>query len=225
MSDETYGKLREKAHRKKKVDVWTFYSPFTDKAARETAYVATIEMVNDNRDGLKFRALSTHFRPPLEDSDIKRLRKKVEEAFRTTDMAARQIRWDDWIELEMDEEFTFKDDNAATLSLKWRVLKRGVHPETGKAYTINNNGVVVEFPKPKAAGENDQPKDDKWHLGSRNVDTQFSYIPATPKNVAALESLAGRIRDARDRLRGLLDQKTAQKSLALGGQLFLEDKS
>lgn len=221
-NDEQYGKLREKAHRKKKVDVWTFYSPFADEAARIAGYVATIELRNGYSEGLHFVALSKHF-SPIQDSDIKRLRKKVEEAFRLCDMSARAISWEDWIEIEMTEECNFAEEHGVGLIVQWKFLKRGIHPESGEAFTIHHsNGVVVPFPKPKRAGENDQPKGDKWHLGSRTESSQFSYIPATPDNVAALESLAQRIAGARARLRDLLNQDNAPKSLASVGLLRLE---
>lgn len=223
MKDEQYGALRAKAHRKKKVDAWTFYSPFADKEARDAGYVATVEMRNDHREGLHFVALSKHF-SPLKDESIKKLRAKVERAFQMCDMAARRIKWEKWIEVKIDQETFWKGQEGAGLTVQWSIIKRGVHPDSGAAFTINNNNVVTDFPKPKLAGQEDAPDRDGWHH-SRNVDEQYSYIPATPENIAALKLLTVRITDARARLQALLKQDTVQQALADGGLLRLEDKS
>lgn len=222
--DEFYGTLREKAHRKKKVDVWTFYSPFSDKAARDAGYNAVIELRNGYSEGLHFAAMSPHFPGALKDTDIKRLREKVERAFRMADMAARDIKWEDWIEIEMDETHNFRDEHGVSLNVQWRFLKRGVHPVSGEAFTIHHsNNVVIPFPKAKLAGEHDHGKGDReWHQHDRDVGTQFSYIPATAPNVAALEALAERITASRTRLRDLLNQKQIQISLTAGVLAQLE---
>lgn len=224
MKDEQYGALHAKAHRKKKVDVWTFYSPFADKESCEAGYEASIEMRNDHRDGLHFVAISKHFNP-LKDESIKKLRAKVERAFQLCDMAARRIKWEKWIEIKLDQEAFWQGQEGAGLTVQWSIIKRGAHPDSGAAFTINNNNVVTDFPEPKLAGERDKPDRDGWHSSNRNKDEQYSYIPATPENIAALKLLTVRIIDARARLQALLKQDTVQKALADGGLLRLEDKS
>lgn len=223
MKNEQYGALRAKAHRKKKVDVWTFYSPFADEASRKAGYEAVVEMRNGHREGLHFVAISKHFGSPIKDENIKRLREKVERAFQLADVAARRIDWEDWIEIEIDQETFWKGQNGAGLTVQWQLIKRGVHPDSGRAYTINNNNVVVEFPKAKLAGEDDEPNTpDGWAIHHRDVDKQFSYIPATPANIAALKALTVRITEARARVQALLSQAAVQQTLADVTHLRLE---
>lgn len=225
MKDEQYGTLRAKAHRKKKVDVWTFHSPFADEAARVDGYQAVIEMRNGYKEGLYFVALSKHFGEPIKDSDIAKLRKRVEQAFQIADMAARKIKWEDWLEVELDcESPAFKNEVTIGLNVKWTRMKRGVHPETGEAFTFAHwNNVVVPFPNPKRAGEKDKPAlDDKYHTRERDAEKQFSYIPETPANLKALKELGARIDEARVRLAALLAQDAIQATLANAGALRLE---
>lgn len=220
---EDYGGLGGHGRRTRKIDEWKFRSPFHDKAAHDADYTATIHMfskylakVDGKQYQMMFSARSKHFESSLEDTDIDRLHQRVEREFQKQDMKAREVLWEDWIEVEVDHgAYMYKDENGAGLTIGYKFLKRGTHPTTGEIFTINNNNVVVAFPKPKLRDTEDhKAPDDEWHLGSRDRTKQFSYIPATPANVAALESLCGRIVDLRIRLSELLTQDTVQKSLS-----------
>lgn len=217
---EQYGSLGGYAKRARKIDVWGFRSPFDDQTSRDAGYKAEISIFSrwTSLDGhtLSFRAKSKHFENPIEDTDIQRLHDKVKRAFEKQDMKARDVVWEEWIEVEIDEgSYMFKDEHGNGLTVGYKFLKHGVHPATGEEFTINKNGIVVAFPKPKLANKDDhKPDDDEWHHGTRDHSKQFSYIPATPANVAALESLCGRLVDLRSRLAGLLTQDTVQKSLS-----------
>lgn len=222
MSADTYGLLTSRTLRRKRVDVWEFSSPFD--RFRKKRYVATILLVNPGGDGVTFRAESEHLTPALHDTDIRRLREKVEREFQRQDMEERAVAWEDWIEIAMGEEFMYKGENAAKLEVTWRYLKRGVHQASGVVYTIlEHNHVVVPFPSPKRAGESDPDASGTWGRG-RDLHVQYSYVKATPEIVAGLESLATAIREAREKLRGLVDQQNVARSLADRATLRLEAK-
>lgn len=218
---EQYGRLTEKTHRQKWVDEWTFYSPIKDAEP----YKVRIRLVNKYSKGLFFRAICDHLRPPLEDSDINKLHKRVGEALRRQDISKSHIEWADWLEVEiLGDPTSWQDESNVGIVITVRELKRGLHPETGNAYTINTNSVAVPFPRPKAAGEKDKNWDNEEWFREREEDHQFSYIPATPANRAALKALAERIQDLHGRLCTLLVQPHIQAALLREHTLRLESK-
>jgi hypothetical protein len=227
-ASEKHGRLRSKAHRRRLIDTWTFVSPFT-KHIDEGTISVKVFLVNGFRggtdtDGMSFEAFFPSKRLEFRNTDIEKLRRQVEEQFRKQDLARNGIEWEDWIELEIGgSTYDGKhDDPGAGLDLKYTIIKRGVDPKTGKLLTINNNHVVVPFPSAKKAGEEDpdcnksHDKDDwrTWSIGERDEDYQYSYIPATPANVAAVESVIQRLRDLRAALNKVLNQDGIQKALA-----------
>lgn len=221
MADE-YGALSGHARRARKMDVWEFRSPYSDQKSIDAAYRASVYIVSKYAAGghtLHFRAESKHFEDDIIDSDIQKLHEKVKRAFEKQDMKSRMVVWTDWIEVEIDHAaYNFRDEHGDGLKIQYSFLKRGVHPETLQVFTINNNGIVVAFPEPKLAEVPDEfAKDDEVRFHLRDQSKQFSYIPATPENVAALETLCGRLAELRGRLGELLSQDRVQDSL--GGDL------
>lgn len=228
-ASEKHGRLRSKAHRRRLIDTWTFVSPFT-KHIDETTLAVKVFLVNGFRggtdtDGMSFEAFfSEQHGISFKDTDIEKLRKKVEEQLRKQDLARKGIVWEDWIELEIGgyAHDGKHDDPGSALDLSYRVIKRGVDPKTEKLLTINHNHVVVPFPSAKKAGEEDpdcdksHDKDDwkTWSIGERDENHQYSYIPATPENLAAVASVVQRLRDLRAALNKVLSQDGIQKALA-----------
>lgn len=209
---EDYGRMYDTVSRKRQIDTWKFSSPFKDEASREAEYVARLYLVR-NSAGTRLRVESSHF-DAMEHTDIGELRKLAEQRFREKDMLSRAVVWEDWIELEIADKHYFRDEQGACVDVRWSFLRRGVHPDTGEAYTINNNGIVVKFPKPKAVGAvDDVSHEGKW-AHTRETSHQFSYAPATPENIAALKELEARAQALRDRLCHLLVQERVQQSLS-----------
>lgn len=217
MKKEEYGSLGTYHKRPIKIAEWSFRSPWHTGPA--DSYVAKIMLCSkwelNGPHKLYFEASSKHFDERIKDSDIDSLQRKVKREFEKQDMKARLVVWEDWIEVEIDHGlYMWNNEFGDGLTIKYAILKRGVHPDTSEAFTINSNGVVVAFPKDKLADvEDHKPDDEKWHLGLRDKNKQFSYIPATKENIAALESLCARLKELRFRLASLLTQDTVQKSL------------
>jgi hypothetical protein len=218
---EEYGALKTKTHRAKWVDEWTFYSP----ARGMEPYKVRVRLRNEYGKGLSFTAICEQLRPPPSDSDINKLYKRVEEMLRRQDIVRTDIKWEEWLEIEVqDEPHSWRGEDYSGFAIVVRTLKRGIHTESGQAYTINNNNIVVPFPKPKRAGEEDKNHDDEKWFQSREERHQFSYIPATPANKAALKSLAERLQELHGRLCGLLAQSEIQAALMRETTLRLESK-
>lgn len=227
-ASEKHGRLSSKAHRRRLIDTWTFVSPFT-KHIDETTLAVKVFLINGFRggtdtEGMSFEAFFSGKRISFKNTDIEKLRQQVEEQLRKQDLARNGIVWEDWIELEISGygHDNKHDDPGAALDLTYRVIKRGLDPKTGKLLTINDNHVVVQFPSAKKAGEEDPDcmkksvDNNDWRTWSseRDENHQYSYIPATPANLAAVESVVQRLRDLRAALNDLLDQKSIQKALA-----------
>lgn len=216
---EQYGKLTEKTHRQKWVDEWTFYAPMKGSAP----YKVRIRLRNEYNKGLTFVAICDQLRPPLVDSDINKLHKRVAEALRRQDMDMHNMKWENWLEVEIENDpHSWKDEDRFGLSIIVRPLKRAVNPENGQAYTINNNSVVVPFPEPKRAGVEDKNVHEEEWFHAREEAHQFAYIPATPANKAALKALRERITEAHGRLCAILAQDTIQGTLENTAHLRLE---
>lgn len=204
----------------KAVDEWTFRSPFRDKNAPKLS--AKIYIDKSNRKEFKFVAQSDSLPRPIEDTDINRLKQKVDEALRFQHDMLTGVTWEDWLEIRVNGRYRPLDVTRqveADLTITYRVLKRGVHPKTGEAYVINSNGIATPFPKPKKAGELDEGADEDRSLANMRFDLrqreyEYSYLPSTPENIAALEDLMARMQKLRENLAAFLRQDTVQQSLA-----------
>lgn len=224
-ASEKHGRLRSTAHKRRQIDTWTFVSPFTkhiDESPLEVKVFLLNGFKGSTDSGMSFEAFFPGKRLAFLDTDIERLRQRVEEQFRQQDLVRHNVAWEDWIELEISGFLHEHGDPAAALDLGYTIIKRGIDPKTRKAITINNNGVVVPFPLAKKAGEEDDvgrkghdPDDWRtWGMGARDEGSQYSYIPATPENLAAVESVLQRLRDLRVALNKVLEQETIQTALS-----------
>lgn len=201
----------------KVVDEWTFVSPFKDTSSPKLVVQVSIDKTKNDR--ILFCAHADCLGQNIEDTDIEQLRQKVEAALRFQHDMRTGVVWEDWIEVEVRGE-TEKSARSGThtsdLRIRARRLQRGVDPTTGNVFVINYNNVVVPFPKPKKAGELDEGevRHEIKGLNLRDAESEYSYLPATAANVAALEELMGRLTTLRARLAEFLRQDVVHASLA-----------
>lgn len=200
----------------KLIDEWTFISPFKDKTAPKLT--VQIHVHKTGRGGITFVASGTCMPVKFEETDIERLRVKVEDSLQFQHDMLTGVQWERWMEIEVvgrSKEKAYDNSSESELTIHCRPLKRGVHPQTGKAYVINTNGIAVPFPKPKKAGQLDESDpDDEWaSLNARARDAEYSYLPETPENVAALQDLMNRMQTLRAKLSEFLSQDVVQASL------------
>lgn len=247
---ENYGEIVPRFYRATKIDEWKFKSPFGDRAWADQM-VAEVRMRKSDRrgrlidqTGIEFFATSKCWPGEIAHSNTTTLLGMVKREFQLYDMAHRAIVWEDWLEIEVSPRDHSDDPDAGKFSvgleLTYRVIKRGVDPRDGKAYTLTDSsyaGNVIPFPLPKAAGVVDRnPRTGKvvdnstgrdWYHAREERD-QFAYLPATPENRAALDDLIAKMHQLRDRLAGVLEQTVIAKQLAgVSGRLlgFKEEES
>lgn len=229
---ENYGRVESGISKQMKIDEWTFNSPHEKDHAKFRATIYLVRggarfhgRVVDRETAFSFVAESEVFEK-IVDTDIDRLRTLVAQAFAVHDLGQRGIVWEDWFEVEVIPHevsgYLKGKEWGAGLSVEYRPIKRGVHPRTGEELTISTDwhGKVTAFPKPKSATppkkslvdeENDL---DEYDTRDRRDAHQYAYIPATPENRAALETICAALANARTKIELLLAQGSIQKSLA-----------
>lgn len=200
-----HGYLATGSHRSRKIDEWTYYSPVKDSKA-----VCVSVHLKHCSDGLLLEARCKMF-DPIEASDVRELRGKVESTLRGLDMHSYNLEWEDWYEIEVAPSSAFNRDAIyAGFIFSYTPIKRGIID--GRAVTINFNRIVVDFPKPKAAGAKDDPGD-RWFEG-RNEDHQYAYVPATEVNTLALQVIKSTLERAMGMMFKLLDQSEIERVLS-----------
>lgn len=202
-------------------DEWSFSSPFDGHNGRPKPPVLKVEIAvhKSGDEGITFEARSKGLKQSLRNSDIEVLRQAVEEELRFHHHMLTEIPWEDWLEIKVSGELeggTQWKGATAGVKLEYFRLQRAVNPQTGGVYVVNKNNIAVDFPKPKKAGERD-PEDVDYmgmRIHNRDVNSEYSYLPATPENLAALNDLQNRIEELRLRMSAFLNQGTVQESLA-----------
>ena len=216
----------------KLIDEWTFQQPFhgADSAApykievfmrkrhvgAGTAIHGVIEFV------AHCAALPETM---MVNSDIEALRVAVEEHLREQAILSSGVQWEDWLEVIVHggkRKYSLPVDGEE-LVIEYKRLRRGRHPDLpGRDYTISSNHVAVKFPTAKKTGIEGAGEviDLGKHSGfrgalgdGRNPDGEYSYIPDTAANRAALDGLIGSLRTLRSRLSDFLGQASIDKSL------------
>ncbi|MCV9964636.1 hypothetical protein OIU34_22350 [Pararhizobium sp. BT-229] len=166
-----------------------------------------------------FGASSQYLPGGVKGTDINKLKQEV--LVRLTEQVTllTNIEWEDWYEVIVtgdNSDFADSRHSALGADLKIQVnrLKRGIDPATGRELTIIN-GAVTDFPSP--SGIDDNP--DAMASGSLTSGIRYrsqaerSYIPATPENRRAIDSILARMEELRNSIAGLLSQENIEESL------------
>lgn len=218
----------------KLIDEWSFNQPFhgADRAApyrievymrkRHTGAGTSIQSV------IEFIAQCPALpESRMVNSDIEVLRVAVEDHLREQAILSSGVNWEDWLEVIVQggKRKYGSPVDGEELVIEYKKLRRGRHPDLpGRDYTINNNHVAVKFPTGKKTGTDGVgehidlgPNSSfRGHLGDgRNPDGEYSYIPDTPANRAALDGLIGSLRTLRSRLSDFLGQAGIERSLVI----------
>lgn len=239
---EELGYLQDSKHwDRKKILEWKFSAAHglaANAIARLGEPKADISIKRED-DGVIFVADSPWFgdskrRNEITDKTVSGLRRKVEAMFRDQILAHTSVKWEDWIEIKMNDRDISDDGNkgAAYVHIEWEILKRAKFPD-GRDMVLDHRS-LYPFPQAKPSGQ-DGPQYSKRKNGghewnhntySQDEDAQYAYIPATPENLAAMKTLLEKIGEVNDRLLAILNQEAIKRTVALlaGGALRLEKK-
>jgi len=200
----------------KKVLTWEFRAKGSETVVPVTVFVEKCD------EGLRFKASCDKLIGEFADPDINALHRSVEAALLDQAAALSGITWEDWFEVVVrGNNSDFEDSRysslGASLHIQVNRLKRGNHPVTGDAVTINTNGIVVAFPKATSITDS-LPQEGYLRLSNRPEER--SYIPATLENRRALDEILDRMALLRDSMAGLLSQDKVVDKLAAVGSLM-----
>lgn len=209
----------------KVVDEWYFASPINDKSAPSLRVTVSLDKTSPTSITFVARGTCLPGKPPeLVSSDINELRRMVEDTLRKQHELLTGLIWEEWLQVVVrgsSDHQQFYDSSCSDLKISVSPFKYARHPITGVALYINSNGIASKLPEPKKANcyDGDEPvpgaieKLCDVNLGRRDTEAEYSYIPATAENKAALENLMGRIQELRSKLSEFLRQDTITASL------------
>lgn len=228
---EKHGNVQESKYwRTKKIDDYRFegdgVSPTADAIASLGPMVATVNLEigdsNSDHEGKWIFIARSKWFPDIKETTLDVLKEKMAAAFRQAYLDQLGLKWTDWIEIKVSgrdsREWFGTPENSAGLRVSYDLVKRGRGPK-GKDYIVDENGRLAPWPKPKAAGV-EREGDGERFLGRyreghyQDEDDQYTYIPATPVNLAGIKELLGSIIAVELRLQKFLDQKQVEKTLA-----------
>lgn len=230
---EEIGKVTEKWWQTKKILEWKYQTPLPIAGpllAKLGIPVASISIHNGRGDGpTTFVAESSWFSGrhnggELSDLTLEGLKVKVEAAFRDRLVAHSDVKWEEWVELEVrGREVSWLPDGdvkendrrgSASITIEYKILKRARFPD-GRDMVLDGSA-LYPFPKAKAVGVDIERGRHHYNIYSQETDHQFAYIRATPENLEALKILMKKMEEVNDRLLAVLDQKSIGKTV---GQL------
>lgn len=200
-------KLKVKAN---KLTEWIFNIPSVGESKKPIA--VEVRLLAE-KDGLRLRATcQDKLIEPIEDSDIKRLHERVEAALEALGMGVK-IEWLDYIQIQvhsgrddLTDALYGKTWNAReSVDVKAELVKYGIHPITQVPHILDRRGYprMVVYPMTTFQGR-------PWDT---NQGWKFTYIPATPENMAAIEDICVRLGLLKARLVDVLSQDNVQATL------------
>lgn len=218
----TVGRLHHDVPHKntgRKIAEWR-YSYSNLQRGNRNAIISVVVTMNFKDGRASFIAASDSLPFDLEGTDINDLHGAVSEALEEQAQVLTGTTWEDWLEISVtgqtissgEERISHRPLIAGDLDIRVMRLKRGIHPRTGEALTVNSNGVAVPFPKPTRLAE------DPDAGGSIRLTTprETSYVPATAENIAALQRIIERMEQLRAGLSDILSHENVGDSHNIG---------
>lgn len=201
----------------KLIDTWSFKTPFHQTKKPELTDKLKVEVyIHKAGSSIHFVAKSPGLAREVTDTDISRLRDTVEALLQKQHDLHAQCTWQPWLEVKVSKhKSSLAGDAGLELSLSYRRLLKGIDAQ-GKEWTVNFNGVAVEFPNPKTAGLEESKAEGFGSMAFRSgrpVDDEVSYIPENDENIQALESLIQRFHALHAVMAKFLSQEAIGQSL------------
>jgi hypothetical protein len=230
----------------RKIDTWT-YRP-------ETRYVSGLKpsepiefsvfMHRKSGVSIHFSVVSSNIPSsrwnPESSSDLDQLRRAADIAARAEFDLRHGLTWTQWLEIRVEQISPSDLRNAiggAQGKMSYFPIPRA-EDATGRAYTVNSNGVLTDFPTnvgvsvscDDITGSRPMPNGEKPTLQNLNLadrrppNTQFVYLPDTSENRAGLDSILNALAEVNARMQAFLEPSNIQQTLeraASGGQALL----
>lgn len=215
----------------KAIDEWEFFQPFSGGERFKIAVFMRKRFDAETPGGQRIEFVAECKALPegrLASSDIEKLRLDVDAVLREQSILRSGVVWEDWLEVVVrgapkrfhGTKGAARKFEGEELSIEYRVLKRGRHPEDpSRDFTINFNHVATPFPKPKRAGEKTMDWADAGSLkgfvsDGRDEAAEYAYVKDTPENRAALDDLMSALRLLGQRLSTFLGQESIEGAVA-----------
>lgn len=195
----------------KKIFTWTF----TFKGGSEPINVNIHLLPNRNGKPARFRGNCEKMTEAIEHTDIQILHQKIYEELHYNCVEMSDIVWEDWYQIKTGgEQKDFKTDRhyevwKSSINIEISRLKKG--RINGEEVTLNSNGIVTPFPGGHSI-KDDQEVINGFRIGRSNA--EYSYVPATLENTAALSKIINGISRVRGKIAEFLSQDRAQLSLS-----------
>lgn len=212
----------------KLIDEWVFESPLNTRDRMGTVPELRVGVSLKSTDkGIIFCAHGPALQKKIEDTDIERLRQAVDDELRFQHDSLTGLAWEDWLEVQVTFPYGSESSLSSAVWVKAEPIKRAIDPATGTPLTLNFNNLVMAFPTPKQAGVADPDNGGRFSTRERETNATYSYIPATPENVRALEDLVRRVVELRETLCAFMSQDRIPETLqrAVSSANLLRDLS
>lgn len=198
------------------IDEWTFTAAKPGPGKERLEVKIKVNLVSE--DGkLLFRAHIPDL-GKIEDSDIQKLRERVEEVTERYSIDKMGVVWEDWLKVTVNDgsHGGCANDFTAGLNIRVEPIKRGIDPQTGNAYIFGGNGHwSIPMDHPSVLGLSGDGHFESEVAGKIVLDGHktVGLVPATPENLEALQDLAQKMGSLRDRLMGVLAHQEIQATL------------
>ena len=219
MPERKTSKLEAEPSRRdgKMVDEWTFKAAKPAEKGNSGITVAVkVNLVSDEG-RLFFRARIPEL-GAVEDSDIQKLRERVEQVVHKFSVERLGNVWQDWLRVTVMDEGSSRGpgDFSSGLQVKVEPVKHGVDPTTGKAYILSDHGMwAMPMDSKHVMGEHGDGRFEAERVNgiSLSENKTVAFVPATPENLQALNDLSERMNALRDRLMDVLSHQQITQTL------------